>query len=63
MMKLQTGVDCGFFVWADEECSEWFKEVLRDLRDAVWELKRELRNKDGELDAKDMVLEAKEMEV
>jgi len=63
MMKLQTGVDCGFFVWADEECSEWFKELLRDLRDAVWELKRVLRKKDGELDAKDMVLEAKEMEV
>jgi hypothetical protein len=37
MVKLQTAQDCGFFLWADDECSSWFKEVLRDLRNAVWE--------------------------
>jgi hypothetical protein len=37
---MQTNKDCGFFRWLDEECSDWYK-VLRDLRDAVWKLKKE----------------------
>jgi hypothetical protein len=36
MVKLQTGDDYRYFLWADEEASDWFKELLRDLRDAVW---------------------------
>jgi biopolymer transport protein ExbB/TolQ len=25
----------------DDECSDWYKEVMRDLRDIVWKLKKE----------------------
>nr|AGT16928.1 hypothetical protein SHCRBa_011_I19_R_260 [Saccharum hybrid cultivar R570] len=54
--KARTGDDYGYFLWADEEASDWFKELLRDLKDVVWFWKREATNKEGELDAKDMKL-------
>lgn len=39
---MQTPGDCGYFKWLDEQPSEWFRELLVDLRDAVWRLKEEL---------------------
>jgi hypothetical protein len=61
---MQTAEDCGFFRWLDEESSEFMKELLRDLRDAVWGLKKELGKKEALVDVKDMQLLAlqKEME-
>ena len=40
-LMLQTVKDCGFYLWIDEESFEFMKELLRDLRDVVWSLKRE----------------------
>jgi hypothetical protein len=67
---MQTNGDCGFFSWLDEECFPWYEEVIRDLRDAVWGLKRELIMKDGDLEAKEeqlvamhMLMEEKKKEV
>jgi len=38
---LQTAKDCGFYLWVDEESSEFMNELLQNLWDAVWSLKRE----------------------
>ena len=38
---LQMTKDCGFYLWIYEESFELMKELLRDLWDAVWSLKRE----------------------
>jgi hypothetical protein len=37
MLKMQTREDCRFYLWADEESSEFMKELLRDLCDDVWD--------------------------
>lgn len=56
MLKLQTREDYGFYLWADDESSNFMKELLTDLRDAIWGLKKELGKKEAEVDAKEMQL-------
>lgn len=34
--------DYGFYVWADPESSDFMKELLQDLRNAIWALKKEM---------------------
>lgn len=38
---LQHEGDCGYFEWFDPPTSKWIKELLLDLKDAVFRLKRE----------------------
>jgi hypothetical protein len=38
---LQTLQDCGYFEWVDPPPSKWMKELLLDLKAAVFRLKRE----------------------
>ncbi|CAO2149356.1 unnamed protein product [Urochloa humidicola] len=33
--------DCGFFRWVDREATEFERQLLCDLRDAIWQLRRE----------------------
>ncbi|WVZ79278.1 hypothetical protein U9M48_026879 [Paspalum notatum var. saurae] len=33
--------DCGFYEWVDDEHSTFLKDLLLDLRDAVWSLRKE----------------------
>ncbi|KAG0532926.1 hypothetical protein BDA96_04G147200 [Sorghum bicolor] len=61
--RARTDMDCKFYSWADEECSAWYKELFRDLRDAVWKLKKDVAKKEAEVEDKDMQLVAKQMEV
>ena len=37
-------IDCGFYVWIDPKQTFFMKTVLRDLCDAVWNLKTERDN-------------------
>jgi hypothetical protein len=70
--------DCGFFKWLDDPAPEWYTELLRDLRDMVWRLKKEAKQGvasqgpeahelnqflQDELMKKDAALEAKEKEL
>lgn len=43
LFNLQSPQDCGFFEWLDDDPSDWYKELLRDLRDTVWRLKKEAK--------------------
>ncbi|KAG0533061.1 hypothetical protein BDA96_04G160100 [Sorghum bicolor] len=61
--RARTDMDCKFYRWVDEECSAWYKELFRDLRDAVWKLKKDVAKKEAEVEDKDMQLVAKQMEV
>ncbi|CAN6333812.1 unnamed protein product [Urochloa humidicola] len=61
-MRARTDQDCGFFRWANAEFSAWGKELLRDLRDTVWNLKKEVPMKEGELEEKDLQLVTKQIE-
>ena len=38
---MQTINDCGFYVWIDGEHTPFLKNLLLDLRDAVWNLRNE----------------------
>jgi uncharacterized protein (DUF3084 family) len=38
---LQKPQDCGYFEWVDPPTSKWIKELLLDLKNAVFRLKRE----------------------
>jgi len=51
VIEVQSCNECGFYQWVDEECSPWYKQLLRDLRDAVWTLKDDLAAKEGEVEA------------
>ena len=53
---LQTTKDCGFYLWIDEESFEFMKELLRDLRDVVWSLKRE-RNQGAIVEDQDSAMQ------
>ena len=53
---LQMTKDCGFYHWIDEESSEFMKELLRDLRDAMWSLKRE-RNQGAVVEDQDSAMQ------
>lgn len=63
MLMLQTREDCGFYLWADKEAFDFMKQLLRDLHDAVWGLKKEVVKKEAEVDAKELQLLAKQKEV
>ena len=39
LSAVQTDVDCGFYVWYDPEHTTFMKNLLLDLRNAVWELR------------------------
>ncbi|CAN6235961.1 unnamed protein product [Urochloa humidicola] len=39
--RSKSAMDCGFYVWIDEEASPFMRILLLDLRDAVWRLKKE----------------------
>ena len=53
---MQTAKDCGFYLWIDDESSEFMKELLWDLRDAVWSLKREI-NQGAIVEDKDIAMQ------
>jgi hypothetical protein len=55
-LMLQTAKDCGFYFWIDEESSKFMKELLRDLWDAVWSLKRE-RNQGAIVEDQDRAIQ------
>ncbi|KAG0546187.1 hypothetical protein BDA96_02G426300 [Sorghum bicolor] len=61
--KVRSCDECGFYQWVDEECSPWYKQLLRDLRDAVWTLKDDLAAKEGELQALSNQLVALEVQL
>ncbi|KAJ1258607.1 hypothetical protein BS78_10G089100 [Paspalum vaginatum] len=45
--------DCGFYEWFDGEHCKFLRTLLRDLHDAVWDLKKEnkeLKNATGSID-------------
>lgn len=63
MIEVQSCDECGFYQWVDEECSPWYKQLLRDLRDAVWTLKDDLAAKEGELQALSNQLVALEVQL
>jgi hypothetical protein len=46
--KLQTPRDCGFFEWADPMTPDFLKELLLDMKNVVFKLKRERTEAGGD---------------
>jgi uncharacterized protein (UPF0305 family) len=38
---VQTPNDCGYYQWIDREATKHERTLLKDLRDAVWQMKRD----------------------
>ena len=34
-------MDCGYYVWMDREATQYEQILMCDLRDVVWQLRRE----------------------
>jgi demethoxyubiquinone hydroxylase (CLK1/Coq7/Cat5 family) len=38
---VQTPNDCGYYQWIDHEATKHKRTLLKDLRDTVWQMKRD----------------------
>ncbi|KXG27812.1 hypothetical protein SORBI_3005G048200 [Sorghum bicolor] len=56
--KARTDADCGFFRWVDLDYSDsaFFKQLLNDMRGAIWDLRKVVAQKDARLCANDTEL-------
>ncbi|XP_021310678.1 uncharacterized protein LOC8057295 [Sorghum bicolor] len=37
-----TVAECAYFVWVDDEPTEWYLELIGDLRDEVWRMRKQV---------------------
>ena len=42
MKFVQTVAECAYFVWVDDEPTEWYSELIGDLRDEVWRMRKQV---------------------